>query len=227
MNKEIRNDDNIGVISISRTNGGSVNRFVGSTVPSETAISIKVYQAEKTSSKFDKERFIPTKGIVTVELTPSQWAELITSLNIGVGSPCTITRLNGKRIEQTYETESVCSYYENRLQDEFSNITNRFDALFEDAMDILSNKKSINKADRETIMSAYREVERFMGDSAPFIQKMFKEDLDKHTVDAAMAFKNDMSEAMQLMSINQLERISNTKDIASEEVITRLKERNH
>lgn len=211
--KDIRNDKNIGLITISRSYGGSDSRFVGSTVPSDTAITIKIQQAEKSSNQFQKETFYGKQNIVEVEMTPNQWAELITTLNYSTGTPCTITQLNNEIVEQTYQTESVFEYYDNKIQNDFAQASRDFSNLFSDALDVLDNKKTITKTDRETIKSAYHQMFRFLGDQAPFVQKLFKEDLERHTIDAANAFKNDMNAIIQTLKKEQLEHIDNVDDV--------------
>lgn len=218
MKTKHRDDKNIGTISISRTSGGSSNRFVGSTVPSDTAIRIQIRQAEKYSDEFNKERFNSRANIVEVEMTPNQWAELITTLNYGMGTPCTITRVGNEEIPQTYETESVFEYYNDKLQDKFLDARSELKENFKDAKDILDNKKSITKSDRATILHAYSRVERFFGDSAPFMQKLFKEDIQKHTVDAAIAFKHDMDSIIKSLSKEQLKNIENMENVTSEKL---------
>lgn len=218
MRTKHRNDKNIGIINISRISGGSSNRFVGSTVPSDTAIRIQIRQAEKYSDEFNKEKFYSKSNIVEVEMTPNQWAELITTLNYGTGTPCTITRVGGEEIHQTYETESVFEYYNDKLKDRFLDVQSGFEESFKDAKEILDNKKSITKADRDTIRRAYNQLERFFGDSAPFMQKLFKEDIQKHTVDAAIAFKNDMDSIIKSLSKEQLKNIENMENVTSEKL---------
>lgn len=218
MKTKDRNDKNIGTINISRISGGSSNRFVGSTVPSYTAIRIQIRQAEKYSDEFNKERFYSKSNIVEVEMTPNQWAELITTLNYGTGTPCTITRVGNEEIPQTYETESVFEYYNDKLKDRFSDVQSEFEESFKDAKEILDNKKSITKADRDTIRRAYSQVERFFGDSAPFMQKLFKEDIQKHTVDAAITFKHDMDSIIKSLSKEQLKNIENMENVTSEKL---------
>lgn len=225
MNIEERNDKNIGMISVSRTTGGYSSRFVGSTVPSDTAIRIRISQAEKYSDKFNKEKFRSKNNLVEVEMTPNQWAELITTLNYGTGTPCTVVMVGNERIPQTYVTDSVLSYYNDKLQKEFSRITSDFQESFREALDILDNKKSITKADREAIKRSYSQVERFVGDSAPFIQKLFKEDLEKHVIDAATTFKNDMDSVIKSLAKTQLENIESIENLNYEKLGMMLLER--
>lgn len=219
MNKsDIRNDRNIGIINVTRGYGSSSNRFVGSTVPSDTTITISIRNAEKFSDKFSKETFYGKENIVEVEMTPNQWAELITTINYGSGTPCTVTMIGNERIPQTYETESVFEYHNSKLQSDFEQKTTEFKTLFAEALDILDNKKTITKSDRDTIARAYRNVERFFGDSAPFMQKLFKEDLERHTVDAAIAFKHDMDAVIKSLAKAQLENIKTIESITAEKV---------
>lgn len=209
----IRNDRNIGKISVSRSYGGGSDRFVGSPVPSDTAITIKIQQAEKFSDEFRKEEFYGKANIVEVEMTPNQWAELITTLNHGSGTPCTIKYVGGERIEQTYQTESVLDYYENRIQTDFKKASQEYESLFEEARDVLDNKKNITKADREIIRKAYTRISRFVGDSAPFLQKLFKEDIEEQAIDAAITFKNDMESIIKTLTKKELEEIQNTENV--------------
>lgn len=204
--------ENVGTIQASRIYGGGGDRLVGSTVPCDTRIRLRIAEGSVHCDEFNKEVFRSKAGIVEVEMTQMQWAELITSLNMGDGQPCTITTRNRSRVKQEYVSQSVADYYDGRLQRNFKKVTADYRELFEDAKDILENKKTITKADREKIIGAYSRVERFMGDSAPFMEKLFKEDLDKHSTAAAIQFKVDMERIVSTLSEERLKELLNIGD---------------
>lgn len=187
-------DKNIGNISINRTNCNDM-RLVGSTVPADTFVTLKISQGEAYSTECDKEIIRAKTGgnIVEIAMTHQQWGELISSFGIGEGVPCTIERKNGTRVEQTYKTEALDIYYGNKAKENIKNTVERFDKSFSKAKGILLNKKAISKADREVIIDGYKAISRLLNEELPFIQTLIAEDVEKQLTRAQAQFKSNMA----------------------------------
>ena len=192
--------DNVGVLRISRRQGRA--RLVGSASAAQTFVTLTLTQGEVVSDEFTKEKIYPKESelIAEVSMTPMQWGELLSSSNIASGIPCTIEYKDGKRVEQTYETEPLADYYEKHTVDTFEKFRQEYTETMSKATDILENKKSIAKKDRETILSSYAQLSRLMEDTLPFVQRRMIEDTEEHIARSAAQFKSNMQELSRTQS---------------------------
>lgn len=196
MKTEEFNGENIGVISLSRpTSHGT--ELVGSKVPNDTFISLSIKEATATRGEFSSERIRGHKEIIQVNLSPMQYAELISSIGMAAGVPCTITRRDGKRVPQEYSSVNPQSYYTNKVKEEFMKMAKDFESSFAEAKDLLHNKKTLNKGDKETIELAYNQLHRRLTDSLPFMHTLFQEEMDTVVMEASQQFKSNISASIE------------------------------
>ena len=101
-----------GMIRLSRSSiGGGGTALFGSSIMHNDVIRLSISKGimEREGSE---DRFFARESmkdqIVEVEMSYTQFAEAITSLNIGGGVPVTITRLNGDYVERCPYSDRVC-----------------------------------------------------------------------------------------------------------------------
>lgn len=82
-------------IAASRVNGSTV--LYGSDFVHYAAIRIRIHTSTQYRS-LAHDRYHERENLVEVELSEAQWAHFISSLNMGSGSPCTLTSLGGKMV---------------------------------------------------------------------------------------------------------------------------------
>lgn len=116
--------------------------------------------------------------IVELQISATQFTELITNMNSGDGIPCTIMRLAGKHVEsppaQTMERNKIKDDFQARVE----KLTAGLSAIQEEAEQILS-KKSIGKADRENLLDNYKLFRMEIEKNLPFILEVFNESTEK------------------------------------------------
>ena len=79
----------MGQITANRISGGGGINLYGSGISHHEVVSITI-TGSKSYSAFNKDRFVNTDCKIEVWLSPGQWAELLTRMNAGSGTPCTI-----------------------------------------------------------------------------------------------------------------------------------------
>ena len=112
--------------------------------------------------------------MVEVHMSAAQFAELLTTMNIGSGVPCTITRVNRQTVapppEVDHQTKSVQNKFADRMQDLASKI------LADSAeVQTLLEKKSLNVADRNRLQGVFKKLSMELNSNAPFFLEMFEE----------------------------------------------------
>lgn len=115
-------------------------------------------------------------------MSQSQWAEMVSSIGMGEGTPCTIRHLDGKRVEDcpyTSVREQFDEEFDDSVQESLEGLRNAVTACEE-----LLGKKTVTKADREQVLSLIRKACREVSDAVPFIKKQFTEQMDNTVKEA-------------------------------------------
>ena len=134
-----------------------------------------------------QEWYHPTEEIIEVRMSENQFAQMITSLNRGTGSPCTIQRVQGKRIEDpkhTIETETIRKEFKRATENVTTQLREALRKLDELTSPGVKVSKSTVASLKESIAAAVSGVDSSM----PFIIGQFEEAID----DTVASAKNDI-----------------------------------
>ena len=171
-----------GTLAFSRRSGGSTPLF-GSSIEHRDTIAMTLYHADITRG-LHEDNIYGNKPIAEVEMSYSQFAEAITSMNMGSGVPVTIrwTEKDGKI--------PSCDFVSKREQfaDEFKEkrkkATNESQQIIKDVAEMFEQKKNLTKADRQEILSKLSKLSMDIGCNMDFIADQFNEQMDKTVMEA-------------------------------------------
>lgn len=184
------------VIDISRTSGNSRSLF-GSSIKHDHTIRITIAPASVKRQLNHESYMKDGQPYLTIEMSQSQFAEAITSMN-GSGVPATLIRLNGKEVEPA-KHRNQREIFEDEFHEAMSEIKDRMFKLTETAENILSEKKSITKADRNTIIQELNALKMEIGSNIPYMMNAYNEKMDE----IATATKAEV-EAFTINRLNNL-----------------------
>ena len=184
-----------GMLSFNRTSGGITSLF-GSSIKHKDTIRMRLLEGE-VDRHLNSDYYFGHNEIVEVEMSYSQFAEAITSMNQGCGVPVTI-----KYRQDKGNIEDVKN--QNKIAD---NLINETSKLFEE-------KKSFTKADKENILSMLRKLKQEIGVNTEFTYEMFNEQMDKTTLEA----KGEIEAFMQ----NKINSIANLSLVEHKDEFTKL-----
>lgn len=183
----MKRDDNTithesyGLIGISRYTGGDDVLF-GSSIKHRNGISLHISTAEHTRD-LSHDWYYARKKLIEVNMSPSQFAELITTPNVGMGVPCTIRQFNGQGMENP-PFEHRAETFRQEFQERVDKVADGGTLYMKEALDLLESKPTITKGDRETIKNALRMLMQEVRSNLPFVQKQFQEQMDKTVAEA-------------------------------------------
>lgn len=171
-----------GTLAFSRRTGGATPLF-GSSIEHRDTIAMTLYHANITRG-LHSDSIYGDKKIAEVEMSYSQFAEAITSMNMGSGVPVTIrwTEKDGRI--------PTCDFVSKREQfaDEFKEHVNKAmddsQNLIKEVWDLFNQKKTLTKADEETILSKLSKLSMDIGCNMDFIADQFNEQMDKTVMEA-------------------------------------------
>ncbi|MCR8641467.1 hypothetical protein NV379_02245 [Paenibacillus sp. N1-5-1-14] len=173
--------ESFGMLGFSRTSGGYSNLF-GSSIKHQHTITMRLRHAIKERD-LNKDWYYGKSEIVEVEMSQNQFAELITSMNMGDGVPVTIRRLNGKRMDNCPE-ENKREIFEKEFEERMVNLSERLEKITEDAERILEDKTAPKKSDKELILKQLSQLRQEVSSNIPFVAASFNEQMDKTVTEA-------------------------------------------
>ena len=171
-----------GLLSFARTTGGVTNLF-GSSIQHRDTIRLRISEGE-ISRTISNEFYSDNDKLIEVEMSYSQFAEAITSLNQGAGVPVTLRYIKELGIIEP------CPFIDKKkqLEDEFAETlkgaNEKIHQLIRDTEVLFAEKKNITKADREMILSNLHRVEADISSNANFVFEKFNEQADKTVMEA-------------------------------------------
>lgn len=192
------------LLSFSRTTRGKGVPLFGSSIEHGDTIRMKVKPAKVERSLNHDWIYEDGREYLEVEMSYSQFAEAITSMNMGSGVPVTLRYLDGKQIENP-EIVNKRLQFEEEVRDRMKALSNKMKKLTENAEEILNNKKSINKGDKQIILSQLAMLRQEVHANLPYVMGMFNEQMDKTVMEAKGEIEAFTLNKIHSLGLNKLE----------------------
>ena len=199
-------------VGLSRTMyGGSGVRLFGSPITHHNTIYLRVVRCEYTRDDIAHDRHHGTgEELLEVELSPEQFAQMITTMNIDNGVACTLRRLDGKRMEDP-------PYVSQRemIREEFNDMVNAIEDRElnpdrEVARRLLLEKRALTAAEKRMIHGLLCE-DINMKSNLKYVARSFDETCER-TVTAAKAEVDALfTSTIQRLGIEKLSELSERK----------------
>ena len=206
--------ESYGLIGCSRISGGTRNLF-GSSINHSNTISLRIKTATKQRHN-DRDWYFGRKQLIEVEMSQTQFAEMITSIGVGDGVPCTLRYVNNwDRIPDPPDVNQRL-VFEKEFKNHIKKIEESCLNEIKSSKDMLLRKGSITKKEREYISNNIDRLLNIIGDHIPFIQKSFNEAMDKTVSEAkgeVEAFVMNKVTSLGLEKINELNNIIEVKEL--------------
>ena len=175
--------ESFAMLGLTRSSCSFSQNLFGSSIQHSHTIKLKI-SPTKIDRMLNRDWFhANTKPYIEVEMSYSQFAEAITSMNVGDGVPVTLRRLDGKMIEDCPQFDKR-QEFEKEFEKEMQKIGKSLRVLTEQAEALLSEKKPPTKADKETILKGIKMLRQEIESNVPFIQSSFNEQMDKTVLEA-------------------------------------------
>lgn len=202
MKKEngFESHESYGMMQFSRVHGGKEALF-GSSIRHSDRVLCRLSEGS-VKRNLGEDWYSDDELLFEVEMSQSQYAELISSMNVGCGVPVTIRyrRENGK-LKKCEEPPFVAKGEQH--QQEFVEAINQTyqnaRELVDDAAKILA-KKNLTKADREAIMSSLRGIENDIGSNLEFSLEQFRRQMDRTVMEAKAEVEAYAQHKMQMLA---------------------------
>jgi hypothetical protein len=180
--QEAESHESYGTITITRAQGNFDNLFA-SNIETNHAIHLTIQRAERRH-EHAHDWIHGREELISVYLSPLQFAEFLTSMGQGEGTPCTINRVQGDMMEQPPETEATARKVVREFVEKTEDIAEFAKGADQLVKDILGKGQKMKKADREELQAIFTKMCRVVTDSAPFLIKQAEEHINTMVAEA-------------------------------------------
>lgn len=183
MEKTEMAHESFGMAGFSRvTIGGEGEPLFGSSILHNNVITFRVYHGAVTRN-LEQDWYHTSGGrlpIVQITMSQSQFAEMITSMNMGDGVPVTIESVYEKRME-------ACPYENKRMQhsNDFKERMREFGQKMNSyKVSILKKVEKLSKKDQEEIGGMLQMLSQEVHSNIPFYEDQFTRQMNKTVTEA-------------------------------------------
>jgi len=173
------------LVGISRCNhGGKGASLFGSSIEHDTTICLTIKQAsvERQLSN-DWFHSTTTLPIIEIEMSPIQYAEMITNMNCGDGVPATLRQKDGVRFD--YPTiHTKAEQFKNEIKEDITGVLSNFNTAKTRANELLNDSKPLTKVEKQELNSLINSLDRLAQDHLPFMIDQFGRQMEKTVAEA-------------------------------------------
>ena len=182
--------------------------FFGSDIAHNNGMRITIKEAT-ISRGLGQDWMHSKKPIVEIVLSKQQWAELISSVNMGDGVPCTIKyrqdkgRITTAKMPNKFDTleSEVNMSYKDSL-DKIRNASSLVNGML--------NNKTLKKSDLREVKSAIDLAAQDLSSNASFYMESAKEELDKMVSDAKHSVEGFIQHTASKLGIKRIKELFNS-----------------
>lgn len=171
-----------GVISVSkRTCGGAGNNVFGSSIRHRNTFTLTISEASKRRDLHHTRQY-PEKELVEIEMSPSQFIDMITTQNTGCGVPCTIKYVGREERPPCPETNQR-EVFEKEFRQDLKDLLGTASGLVKKA-EAMFGQKTFKKSEQNELLSILRQIQTEIGSNLEFVNSSFNESMDKTVTEA-------------------------------------------
>jgi len=169
-----------GLASFSRISTNAHMPFFGASTRPEHYIEMKIMAgAQKRSLSSDRYREAhPRKTYIAVRMTPVQFSEMITNMNMGSGVPVTIEQFDDEAVEPLVNYDNRIKAIEKTFKIRMRKFAERLKE-YDQKISTLLEKTTLSKADRDSIKNMMHMNNMEIEKNLPYFTKCFTESAEK------------------------------------------------
>jgi hypothetical protein len=155
----------------------------GSSVKNSQVISLTIYPADVERHLSDDWYHAKSKPLIEVLLSPLQFAELLTTMNIGFGIPGTMTRY-GDQFFELPEYPSTAEQFGEEVQDDLKVVADKILKAGKVIENLIDDPKPIGKQVRNELKYLVSSYRKLIEDHLPFVLNQLGRHMAKTVTEA-------------------------------------------
>jgi len=205
MENEINTHESFGQLSFSRIQCNPPQKFYGSELDQNHYIQMTLSESQINRDLSSEHYYSTGKILARIRMSSGQFAEMITSLNQGSGTPCTVEVINNKIVQPLPTQESRKEFVHRKFEDRMSEFAKTIREKQNLAKELVK-KKTLSKQDIHDLTTHLEwltgEVER----NIPFFAQCFQETMDKVVFEAKTEVENAIQHKISALGLNELHK---------------------
>jgi hypothetical protein len=198
--------ESFGMLQFSRLSSNKGQSLFGSSIEHSNTIALRLHKGT-VERGLNTDWYYAGRELFEVEMSQTQFAEAISSMNQGSGVPVTIKRLNGKRIEPCPFTNKR-QQFEQEFEQRMKKMADGFDEMTARAEEILSAGKAPTKAEKQEIMNTLFKVKQELGSNIPYVNSCFNEQMDRTVMEAKGEVEALVQNTLNRLGLESLEQLT-------------------
>lgn len=160
-----------------------------------------VYRSESIRSQ--KETcYYAKEPLIEVDMSVHQFAQVITTLNVGHGIPVTLNRLGKEGVEECPEVNERELFTE-EFEEDIKQTVKAVNTLAKRADEILSNK-AIKVSERSELRKIISSIQRDINSNMPSANKMFQESMDRSVTASKLEIESFWCNMVTQLGVKEL-----------------------
>lgn len=208
MERENHKHESFGQLCFSRIQCNPPQKFYGSELEQSHYIQMTLSESEVQRDLSKEWYFATGKILARVRMSSGQFAEMITSLNQGSGTPCTVEVIDSKAKNPLPMQESRKEFVHRKFEDRMSEFAKTIREKQNSAKELVK-KKTLSKQDINDLTHHLEwltsEVER----NIPFFAKCFQETMDEVVFESKTEVENAIQHKISVLGLNELHKQQN------------------
>ena len=165
-----------GMVGFNRWQGGGYIPF-GSAIRVHNGISLTIMRAQRRHS-LSRDWFFGRKELIEISLTESQFAQLICSMGVGDGVPCTIRHVGGEQAPlPPQDVPSEATLVHDKIESSAGDVADLLRKRTQEMRDIMANSKMSAK-DKTALKNALDMFVQEVESNLPFLIGQLREAAD-------------------------------------------------
>ena len=192
-----------GQIEFSRTSSNVGNEFYGSELKQGNYITMTVSESEHNKS-LSNDFYYPKKRILQLRMTSNQFSELITSMNMGSGVPCTLQFVDGKTVEPIVKSESQKEFVHRKMKNRLTEFADKLSEGQKRSQELVK-KKTLSKDNQYELKHLIDSMSMEIKENLPFFMNIFQETMDDVVLDAKKEVENAIMHKVNVLGLEKLQ----------------------
>ena len=192
-----------GMLEISRVSSNPPVNMFGSSIRHSNYIVLRIHEGRRHRD-LHRDWYMADKTIIEVTMSQTQFAEAITSMNIGSGVPVTLSRIQGEGIEPCPEIHKR-EEFEKEFRERCLDLDEKVKGMIEKAGSFLTKSGAVSMGDRKGLIEELRRLRQEIRSNIPFVQKSFDEQMEKTIVEGKGEIEAFFNNAVQKLGIEALQ----------------------
>ena len=197
MEDNSKTHESYGQIKVSKFTGNGVEYF-GSDIIHNGGISLEISRCS-VETKYNSKYYYQEKPLIRVQMSNSQYVDMITSAMNTAGVPCTLIQTEGGMVPQISHVEDKVETFKRSIEDTQLEYGNRIDSIIEKLSTGTLGKKKVAELIKDLGI-----LQSHIKSNTPFVMDRFEKQMEDTIIEAKQSISLYVDTKVQAMGIESL-----------------------